>query len=307
MIMNNITQRDAFFKRVYEIGKNDKNVIVISADMGAPALDIIRKDLSSQFVNVGIAEQNAILISAGLVLTGKKVFVYAISPFITIRCLEQIRIECGMMNIPITIVGIGAGFSYIDSGPTHHTTEDIAMLRSIPNVQINNITDTVMASAFADISCKLKTTNYVRLDRQNTSEIYTKNHDFTKGLEVLKKGKDFYIVSTGIMIHSALDIAGKLKNVGVIDVYTIPVNQELFINIIKKVKKILILEENFLPGGLGSAVCEILNDNNIHIPVKRIGLSTDKGYCYKYGGRNIIRTHYGIDNKSIEKIIKKML
>lgn len=309
--MSNITQRDAFWKKVYEIGKIDRDVIIITADMGAPNLDIIRKELSSQFINVGIAEQNAILIAAGLVLTGKKVFVYSISPFITIRCLEQIRVECAMMNIPITIVGVGAGVSYEDSGPTHHTIEDIAMLRSMPNIQINNITDTVMASAFAEISYKLRTTNYVRLDRQITPDVYSRNNDFTKGLEVLKKSRDFYIVSTGSMTHAALDIAGKLAkqkiSIGVIDVYTIPINQKLFIETIKGAKKLITLEEHFLPGGLGSAVCEILNDNALPIPVKRIGLPTSKGYCYKYGGRNVIKTFYGVDNDSIEKQIKNFL
>lgn len=309
--MNNISQRDAFWNKVYELAKADRDIIIITADMGAPALDKIRRDLTSQFINVGIAEQNAITVAAGLVLTGKKVFAYAIAPFITLRCLEQIRVANAIMKIPITIVGVGAGFSYEDSGPTHHLTEDIAIMRSMPHITINSLTDSVMASAFAKISCKMQTTNYIRLDRQVFPDIYSKNNDFTKGLSVLRKAKEYYIVSTGSMTHTALDIANKLEekkiNVGVIDIYTLPINDSLFLEIIEGSKKLISLEEHFLPGGLGSVVCEVLNDNNFLIPVKRIGLPIDRGYCYKYGGRETIRSYYGLDRESIERQITTFL
>lgn len=304
---NNISQRDAFWNKVYELAKVDKDIVIITADMGAPALDKIRKDISSQFVNVGIAEQNAITIAAGLSLTGKRVFTYAIAPFITLRCLEQIRVGNAIMKIPITIVGVGAGFGYEDSGPTHHLTEDIAIMRAMPNITIHSITDSVMASAFAEISCKMQTANYVRLDRQVLPNIYGKNTDFTKGISVLKKNKDNYIISTGSMTHTALDIANKLEkqkiSIGVIDIYTLPINDSLFLEIVKGAKKLISLEEHFLPGGLGSAVCEVLNDNNLLIPVKRIGLPVNKGYCYKYGGREIIRNYYGVDKEAIKRKI----
>ncbi len=111
------------------------------------------------------------------------------------------------------------------------------------------------------------------------------------------------------MTHTALDIANKLENqkVGVIDVYTLPINESLFLETVKGVKKLISLEEHFLPGGLGSAVCEVLNDNNLLIPVKRIGLPVNKGYCYKYGGREVIRGYYGIDKDSVEIQIKDFL
>ena len=126
--MKKITMRDTFWNRVYELAKEDKDVIVVAADMGAPALDKFRTDLTNQFVNAGIAEQNAMLISTGLALAGKKVFVYAIAPFITMRCYEQIRNYPAGMDLPVTVVGVGAGFSYEDSGPTHHSIEDITIL-----------------------------------------------------------------------------------------------------------------------------------------------------------------------------------
>lgn len=309
--MNNISQRDAFWNKVYELAKDNRDIVIVTADMGAPALDKIRRDLGAQFVNVGIAEQNAITLAAGLSLTGKHVFTYAIAPFITLRCLEQIRVENAIMKIPITIVGVGAGFSYEDSGPTHHLTEDIAVMRSMPAITIHSVTDSVMASAFAEMSCKMQTTNYVRLDRQVFPNIYSEDTDFSKGISVLKDSKDYYLVSTGSMTHTAMEIADRLKekkiNVGVIDIYSLPINDGFFLEIVKGIKKIISLEEHFLPGGFGSAVCEVLNDNNLLIPVKRIGLPVDKGYCYKYGGREVIRGYYGVDKQSIERKVMEFL
>lgn len=309
--MDNISQRDAFWNKVYELARVEKDIVIISADMGAPALDRIRRDMPAQFINVGIAEQNAITLAAGLALSGKRVFAYAIAPFITLRCLEQIRVENAMMQIPMTIVGVGAGFGYEDSGPTHHLIEDIAIMRAMPAITIHSITDSTMASAIAEISCTMKTCNYVRLDRQVLPDIYSQGHDFNKGVSVLKEGMDYYIISTGCMTHTALDISRSLEkkkiHVGVIDVYTLPVNVDLLLEAVRNAKKIITLEEHFLPGGLGGAVCEVLNDNQFFIPVKRLGLSTEKGYCYQYGGRNVIRKYYGIDPESIEREIEVYL
>lgn len=309
--MNNISQRDAFWNKVYELARDNTDIVIVTADMGAPALDRIRKDIPLQFVNVGIAEQNAITLAAGLALSGKRVFTYAIAPFITLRCLEQIRVGNAIMNIPITIVGVGAGFGYEDSGPTHHLTEDIAVMRSMPHITINSVTDSIMASTVAETSCNMQTTNYVRLDRQSFPNIYTEGTDFSKGISVLKEGKDCYMVSTGSMVHEALNVADRLKekgiNIGVIDIYTLPINQRLFLEIVRHAKKLISLEEHFLPGGLGSAVCEVLIDNNRLIPVKRIGLHIDKGYCYKYGGREVIRDYYGVGINGIESQITEFL
>lgn len=306
--MVNITQRDVFWNKVYEMAKADRDVVIVTADMGAPSLDKFRTDLPGQFINVGIAEQNAILVASGLAMTGKHPFVYAIAPFITLRCLELIRVENSIMNIPITIVGVGAGFGYDDSGPTHHLIEDIAILRAMPNIVINSISDNVMADAVAEMSCSMKVTNYVRLDRLPSQDIYEQGTKFNDGLAVLKNGNDGYILTTGDMVNTALGAVAKLnendQSVGVIDIYDIPINKPLLIKAIEQAKFIITLEEHFLPGGLGSAVCEILADAGILIPVKRLGISIDKGYCYEYGGREVIREFYGIDISEVSKQVK---
>ncbi|KWT92778.1 transketolase family protein [Candidatus Magnetominusculus xianensis] len=307
--MNNIAQRDAFWNRIYDIAAQDRNVILISADMGAPSLDKYRKDLPAQFVNVGIAEQNAVLIGSGLALKGKKVYLYAIAPFITLRCLEQIRVECSIMNIPMTIVGVGAGMSYQDSGPTHHVLEDITIMRSMPNITIHNITDSVMASAVAGMN--IKNTTYVRIDREVFPDIYSPDTDFRTGAAVVKEGKDCYLLSTGCMTHAALHAAkrleGKSIDVGVIDIYTFPINEEFLLETLKGVRKVVSIEEHFLPGALGSAVGELILDNGLPIKLRRLGITHAKGFCYKYGGRETIREYYGLDRESLDREIERFL
>jgi len=155
MIEEKITMRDAFFNRVYELAKGDKNIMIVSADMGAPSIDKFRDNLKEQYVDTGIAEQNAVLVASGLALSGKKPFVYAIMPFVTTRVHEFAKLELGLMKLPVTIVGVGTGYSYDDSGPTHHTIEDISIMRAIPNLEILSPSDSNMASFFADKTSKL--------------------------------------------------------------------------------------------------------------------------------------------------------
>lgn len=306
--MDKITQRDAFWNKIYQLALKNKDIVIVSADMGAPSLDRFRIDLPGQFINVGIAEQNAILIASGLAMTGKRAFVYAIAPFITLRCLEQIRVENSIMNIPITIVGIGAGFGYEDSGPTHHMVEDISVMRTMPNISINSISDNVMAVYFAEASCKMTNTNYIRLDRQPSPDIYRKGHDFSTGVSRIADGEDGCIIATGRIINNAIEAAKKMKkdkglNLKIIDLYTLPINEKALLEEIKDVSWIVTLEENWTTGGVGSAVLETLNDNSVSVPVKRLGLSFKQGYSYVYGGRDRILQSYDLDVPGIEKAI----
>jgi len=308
--MKNISMRDAFFNELYEIARKDRDVILVSADMGAPSLDKFRRDLGNQFINVGIAEQNMITLATGLALSGKKAFVYAIMPFVTLRCYELTKVNLSLMNMAVTIIGVGAGFSYDDSGPTHHSTEDIAVMRALPNITILNSSDSVMAAKFAEMSCKLPGPSYVRLDREVLPPIYNEDDSFSDGLTNLKAGKDVYIISTGNMVHRAFEVSNKLEehsiNTGIIDLYRLkPINEELLLANIKESKRIVTLEEHLITGGIGSAVAEILADNGKTLPLKRIAIR-DK-YYYAYGGRNNIQSLCGLDTDSVTKTILEWL
>ncbi|MFC1809829.1 transketolase family protein, partial [Candidatus Omnitrophota bacterium] len=221
--MGSVTMRDAFFDSLYEIARKDKNVIIVSADMGAPSLDKFRENLAEQFVNVGIAEANMVTVATGLALGGKKVLIYAIMPFVTSRCYEFLKVDVSLMNIPITIVGVGPGFGYDDSGPTHHCTEDISIMRALPNMTILSPSDSVMTSAFARFVCKHENPSYIRLDRQVQPILYDAKKQFKNGCYKLRKGDDICILATGNMVHRALEVAELLSEqsikASVVDVY----------------------------------------------------------------------------------------
>jgi len=205
-----------------------------------------------------------------------------------------------------TFIGVGAGFSYDDSGPTHHALEDIAVMRTLPNMSMLNASDSVMAAKFADIAFQLYGPSYVRLDREVLPVLYGQDTDFTAGLIQHKAGKDITIIATGNMVHRALEVAGKLAenslDVGVIDLFRLkPINAELLLEYVGSSRRVVTLEEHFVTSGLGTIIAEVFVDYGLTVPLKRIGISDE--YCYKYGGRNNIQSICGLDVNSVTKTI----
>jgi transketolase len=301
MVDKNISMRDAFFDRLYELAKADRRIVLVSADMGAPSLDKFRRDLDSQYVDTGIAEQNALLVATGLALSGKKPYVYAIAPFVTTRIHEFIKLELSLMKQPITIIGIGAGYSYDDSGPTHHNVEDISITRVLPNLEILSPSDSNMARAFADLTSKSRKPGYIRLDRKNQELKYNEEDDFETGFKELKEGKEIVLVATGNMVDIALKISEdynkKGESIGVIDIYKLkPFNKDIK-NTLLKYKLIISLEEHLLQGGFGSMIGEFILDNELPLKLKRIGV--DDKYNYEYGGREHIQNKMNIGVEAI--------
>ncbi len=306
-----ITQRDAFWDEIYKLAKDDKDIIVVSADMGAPSLDRFRRDFPHQFVNTGIAEQNAILIASGLAKEGKKVLVYAIASFLTLNCIEKIRVQNAMMKIPITLVGVGAGFSYPDSGPTHHLIEDISIMRSLPNITTYSVADQHFAKFlgknFQKISC---TPNYIRLERQVLGEIYgEKQIKIDSGISEMRDGKETLIVSTGGMttkMGTIIDQMSDNSKFGLVDIYKFPFDTKELASIAKNYKKIVTVEEGLLSGGLGSSILEALSDNEVMLPVKRLGIPLEDGYTYQYGGREQLQQQYGLGEEQLIETLKSL-
>ena len=306
MKIADIDIRDAFFDEVYAIASRDPGVIFLTADMGAFSLNRFKADLSGQYINVGVAEQNMVSVAAGLTLGGKKVFIYTIAPFVTQRCYEQIKVDICGMRLPVTIIGSGPGITYSSDGPTHHAIQDVADMRALPEMTIFNPSDPVMAKAAARIAYESQGPVYVRIDKGKLPLLYDGNHDFSTGLARLKKGRDLTIVTTGIMVQQTFRVVEELAkhsvDAGIIDIYRLkPINEELLLKLVGKSKRIVTLEEHSLVGGIGSAVSEILVDNRKAIPVKRIALSEKN--CLGYGDREWMHSFYGLDVKSIVKTV----
>jgi len=299
-----VTQRDAFFDNLYSIAKEDRRVILLSADFGAPSLGKFRKDLPDQFINMGVAEQNMINAARGLAMADKTVYTYTILPFY-LRCYEQIRHLC-MQNLNVNMIGVGSGFAYGTAGPTHHALEDVATMRVLPNLTILNASDNTMAGAFAEMTYNELGPKYVRLDRTNFS-LYKDAKDFTDGFIELQKGEDLTIIATGYMVQQACTAREKLAEyrlkAGIIDLYRIkPIDIKMF-EYINEARQIVTLEENFTNGGLGDIIAGITAEKSI--PIKRFGVP--ERYYLNYGGREHLHHLAGLDVESIVKEILKCL
>ncbi|MDD5085010.1 MAG: transketolase, partial [Candidatus Omnitrophica bacterium] len=168
--------RDVLISGIHERMLVDKKIFFLSADFGAPVLDALKDTFKDRFINVGIAEQNLINVSTGLALEGFTVFAYAIAPFITMRAYEQVRVNLALhaeiKELNVNLIGVGAGLSYDISGPTHHSLEDLAIMRLLPNVMVFSPSDCVVASSYLDVLIKCKKPKYIRLDGKPVDRIY---------------------------------------------------------------------------------------------------------------------------------------
>lgn len=297
--------RDHFFDALYPHFKENKNLVLISADNGFPTIEKWAETLYGQFYQVGVAEQQMVGMAAGMALRGKKVFCYAICPFVTARVYEFLKLDICARNLPVTMVGIGAGYAYDDAGPTHHTVEDIAIMRALPNIEIYSPADGVTASAIADYLATSKKPSYVRLDRGGMENIYDP-YTMVAAQGFSKIGNDvngLAIISTGIMTHQALKIAQQV-NSSVIDVWKLkPIHEGFLQNSIWSCSNVVTLEEHRAQGGLGSIISEIFTDNHIKTPLLRI--AAEDRFAFELGGRDIVWKNMRLDVPSVVKRIKE--
>jgi transketolase len=305
-----VDMRDAFFDSVYELASRDANLVFLTADHGAFSLERFRKDLPRQYFNVGIAEQNMVSVAAGLALSGKSVFIYSIVNFITLRCFEQLSVDLGTMKLPVTIVGVGAGFTYSTDGPTHHGIQDVAAMATIPNLRIFSCSDAHNSVAFAKIAYEGPTPAYVRVEKGIFPDLYDHNTNFVDGLAVLRPGKDVIFVTSGYLVHAAIDaarqLAGEGIDAGVIDLYRIkPLNTALLVASVAETKAVITIEDNVANGGIGSMVATALLEKGVYPKIRRLTLG-DKS-CHKYGSREWVYAMNGLDVAAIKRASVKML
>jgi len=295
--------RDAVFNSIYEIAQYDPDVILLTADMGAMGLGKFKKDFSHQFFNVGIAEQNMLNVAAGLALGRKKVFVYGIAPFVTMRCYEQIKAAICDMKLNVHIIGAGAGFTYGSDGPTHHAIHDIACMRILPGMTVFSPSDAETAAASIKYAYDQQGPTYIRLDKGLLPNLLNElDWDVKEGARQIQHGSDVSIFSTGIMSHTAVKVAKKLRNYNVsarvIDVFRLsPLNKEMILDLIQGVHYMITLEEHVYDGGMGSIITELVSDAGCEIRLKRIALAN--GTSSLYGDRNWLHKRYNIDADTV--------
>lgn len=312
MTNKTITMRDSFLTRILQGMSEDESIFFVCADFGAPALDEIRKQFPNRFVNVGIAEQNLINVSAGLSLEGYKVFAYAIAPFITMRCYEQIRVNLALLSqvrqINVNLIGVGAGYSYVVSGPTHQCYEDLTIMRALPNLNIYSPADHTTAVALFEKCVSTSGPKYLRFDAQVLPVIYDSIiPDIESGFNVLRKGSHICIIATGYMVNTAIELSNRLArkkiSIGIIDLFDITgFNAELFQSALLPYTGVVSMEEGFKGcGGLDAMVFDFLNQQKMDMHVMNIGVPT--AYSFELGTRKSLHELVGIGADVVEKKI----
>tara|TARA_B110000438_G_scaffold169307_1_gene161790 strand:- start:178 stop:1143 length:966 start_codon:yes stop_codon:yes gene_type:complete len=303
MSVKPIAMRDAFLDRIWRAMGEDESIFFTTADFGSPVLDKIREQYPDRFANVGIAEQNLINVSAGLAIEGYKVFAYAIAPFITMRCYEQIRVNLALLSVVrpmnVNLIGVGAGYSYVVSGPTHQCYEDLSIMRALPNVRIYSPADHIVTAAIFDECVAHSGPKYLRLDAQVLPVLYNnRTPDLHHGFEVHQGGGHICMVATGYMMHTALQIAGRLGKagiaVGVIDLFNITgFDEAALLAVLKKYQGIVTMEEGFRGrGGLDAMMLNLVATSGVNSPILNIGV--EGGYRFELGTRIELHEQVGI-------------
>ncbi len=298
----------AFFHQLKNIALKNKNVFFITADHGAWALADFKNSVGNQYLNIGISEQAMASIAAGMALEGKKVFIFSITPFVTQRCLEQIKLDICLSNLPVTIVGNGSSLTYATHGPSHQAIEDIAMMRSLPNIKILHPYDNISSAHSANLAYKSKSPVYIKLDKGFYENISSKPGDKLFKLNK-KKQSEILIITTGVIVHRVDKIIKKFDklnhNIDLFNMFSIKQFHKDLPKYLKKYKKIITVEEQNLPGGIGSIIAEIIADNNINVNLTRLGIN-DK-YILKCGNRDWLQAKYELDERSLYARIKKII
>jgi transketolase len=297
--------RDAFVETLLEEAKKDKNIILITGDLGFGVLDNFQKELPSQFINSGVNEQAMMGMAAGIASTGKRVFVYSIGNFPTLRCLEQIRNDICLMNNSVVVVSVGAGYAYGPQGYTHHALEDIAVLRSLPNLEIVIPADPKETRILTKILVGSRSPSYLRLGKSNEKQISNDNLEMMSGkFHEIMSGDTGTILFVGSVGTIAVKAAEELRKFNIsVAVTSAPFVSNLDVSYLKMAANkgpIISLEEHSIRGGFGSALLEFLNTNRITANVALIASSQHN--LSQIGDQEFLRISNGI---SVNEIVKK--
>ena len=306
-----ILMRDTFIDYIYDAAKSNRNLMFVSADFGAKALDRLREDLPAQFVHTGICEQSMVDIGAGLALAGKQVILYAMAPFLTTRCYEQTKAVLSAMHLPVAMVGVGAGLGYDHATLTHFTPEDVAIMKAINHMEVWSPSDAPTALALAKLVVEKPALRYVRLERQPMPSLYPEvsQDKLLSGFDHLVKGRHVCIVGSGYIVHKMRKASQLLKaegiEAGVIDLFRLKTLAPQVVEILSDYESIITVEEHILEGGTGAGILEALADAGLWRPLVRLGLRD--GFTVVNGDRDELHRLYGLDIPDVVAAARRLV
>lgn len=305
--------RNAFADELTKLGNEDPRLVMLSGDIGNRLFDKFRAAHPDRFINCGVAEQNMTGLAAGLAMSGLRPVTYTITPFVTTRCLEQIRTDAAYHDVPVTIVSVGAGLAYAGLGPTHHACEDISFLRSIPNMVVIAPADAWEVRAALRAVMKQDRPAYIRMGKKGEPVIHSgmpENFRIGKAITI-KQGDDVCLLSTGNMLPEALEAQHVLAEKGisaeVVSFHTVkPLDNERLADAFSRYRLVATIEEHSLIGGFGSAVSEWVIDGGI-APKKFIRFGTPDAFFKKSGEQEFAREQLGLTGHQIAARILQSL
>lgn len=304
--------RDTFVKTLIGLAKQDKSIELITGDLGFGVLKPFWEQVPDQFTNAGIAEQNMTTVAAGMALEGKTVFTYSIGNFPTLRCLEQIRNDCAYHKANVKVVCIGGGFVYGSLGMSHQATEDLAILRALPDLVVMAPADLVEAEEATKAIAAYPGTCYLRLGRGGEKRIHDRIENFQIGKAIkVRAGKRVAIFSTGAIFDEVCAACDRLAEKGLSPaVYTFPTVKPMDEMVVRECARdfelIVTCEEHNIVGGFGGAVAEVMAEmRGSRAALVRIGLNDQ--YAVRVGNQKYLREQYGMSAGEIAKRIEAEL
>ncbi len=302
--------RDAFINSLTELAENDKDIILLTGDLGFGVFEEFETRFPGQYFNVGIAEQNMMGLAAGLSLEGKKVVAYSIGNFASLRCLEQIRNDACYHDANITIVASGGGFSYGSLGMSHHTTEDLAILRALPNMVVVAPCTKNEAKEATKQLVSTKGVGYLRLDKTAAEEVALAQPFSLGKSRIFREGTDLTLIATGGILEEAVLAANELEKFGldvkILGIHTVkPIDKEEILKSALETGGLVVIEEHNKDGGLGSAVAEVCMDQAV-LPNKFLRIGLNNTFSSIVGSQHYLRAQYEIDHNAIISSVKKL-
>jgi len=295
--------RNSFAQEATKLAKSDPRLVLLSGDIGNKLFDDFKNVDPARFYNCGVAEANMMGVAAGMALSGFRPIVYTITPFTTTRCFEQIRVDVCYHSAPVIIVGTGSGLSYAELGPTHHSLEDMAILRTLPGMCVTAPCDANELRAILAAALKQDHPVYIRIGKKGEPKIHPEVPELEIGKSiVVRPGSDVTLLSAGTIMPEVLNAADQLKEKGisaeVVSYHSIkPLDIDYLRQAAKKFKLIATIEEHGMIGGLGGAVSEWYAKENVK--TKFVSIGTPDEFMHEVGSQEYARKKYGLVADSI--------
>ncbi len=304
--------RTAFIETLNELADKDPRVCLIVGDLGYSVIEEFANKHPDQFVNAGVAEQNMIGLAVGMALSGKVVFTYSIGNFGTLRCLEQIRNDVCYHRANVKVVTVGGGLAYGNLGVTHHASEDVAIMRALPNMTVVAPGDPVEARLATRAVVALDGPAYLRLGKAGEPVVHADEPTFTLGRAItMREGSDLTLIASGGMLATADRVAAQLAEKGLsvrlLSMHTIkPLDRDAVVRAATETRFVFTLEEHSIEGGLGGAVAEVMAElDGSRALLKRIGLRPQ--FNAEVGDQKYLKSLHGLDEEGVMKTIQPII